>query len=422
MRPQPLAPPISAAVGPVTLGDIFLVFLRAGCLGFGGFMSLIAVVENLIVERRKLIKHEEVLDAISLASLLPGPQAVNVCAWCGHKLRGVRGAIVACVAVILPSFVLMLVLSQLYAQYGQLDVVARIFHGIVPAVAAVIVSVVWRMAKQTVKGPTEVVLVGVAAFTLLATSLSLFGIPKTAQLYVTFAIVIAYGFVGAKLFGAPAAAAAPAARKPLPLAKFAWTLAMAAVLITLGLVHPALDPNSNLNLASTFSGLSLMLFGGGYVIIPMIQHLVVDGFHWVTTKEFIDCIAISQVMPGPILICAAFIGFKVSGFAGALIATIAIFAPSAIVMVVASQALDHFKKSTVAKAVMRGIRCGVIGMILVAAFVVLRTSLPADLTQVRAVWPSLLLFAGALFALVRFEIDIVWVVPISGAIGYFLYA
>src|SRR6185436_20388431 len=92
----------------ISYGSLFLTFLKAGCLGFGGFMSLISVVENILVEKKKLMTSEEMLDGISLASLLPGPQAVNVVAYSGNRLRGTWGAVIAAVAVVLPSFILML--------------------------------------------------------------------------------------------------------------------------------------------------------------------------------------------------------------------------------------------------------------------------------------------------------------------------
>ncbi|MBA3649261.1 MAG: chromate efflux transporter [Chitinophagales bacterium] len=416
--PDTLAVETPAEQKSISLSYIFLTFLKAGCLGFGGFMSLISVVESTVVKKKKLLKPEDMLDGISLASLLPGPQAVNVVAYAGNKLKGTKGAITAAVAVIIPSFILMVLLSYLYSKYGQLSQVTRFFHGFIPAIAAVILSVVWRMAKQTVKGWKEAGLV-IISFLLL------FFAPKEYQLYITFSIVILFGFIGYFLFNdkTKQPETVITVQHKFPLAKVGITLLFAAVLIALGLSHPALDKNSYGNLVTTFSGLSLMLFGGGYVIIPMIQHQIVDGFHWLNKNEFVDCIAFSQIMPGPILIAAAFIGYKVKGFLGALLSTIAIFGPPAVLMVVASQALDYFKKSTAAKAVMRGIRCGVIGMILIAVYVILNAPPPRGINwhNIQEIWPTVIIFAGALLALFRFNLDVVYIIPTAGLIGYFLY-
>src|SRR5690349_4281028 len=102
-------------------------------------MSLISVVESILVRKLNLLKPEDMIDGISLANLLPGPQAVNVVAYSGNKLKGTWGAVIAAVAVIIPSFILMMVLSVLYQQYGNLPEVKRFFSGFVPAVIAVIV-------------------------------------------------------------------------------------------------------------------------------------------------------------------------------------------------------------------------------------------------------------------------------------------
>jgi chromate transporter len=396
----------------VSLSYIFITFLKAGCLGFGGFMSLISVVESMIVKKRQLLTAEEMLDGISLASLLPGPQAVNVVAYTGNKLKGTSGAIAASIAVVLPSFLLMTLLSYLYGKYGDIPEVKRFFSGFVPAVAAVIISVAYRMAKQNVKGRIEVVLVLLAIAGLIL-------IPKEFRLYITFLLVILFGLIGYFFFlDRKALSMAPKIARPkFPIITTGSALLMVALLI-IGLYLPVNDPKTLFNLVKTFSGLSVMLFGGGYVIIPIMQHHVVEVFQWLTHQAFKDGIAFSQVMPGPILIASAFIGFQVKGFIGALLSTIAIFTPPAILMVIASKAMEYFKKSITAKAIMRGIRCGVIGMIFFAAWELAKM---ADYSSVSAIWPSLLIFSAALFALIKYNVDVVYIIPTAGLIGYFLY-
>jgi chromate transporter len=369
------------------------------------------------VKKKKLMTSEEMLDGISLASLLPGPQAVNVVAYAGNKLKGTRGAILASFAVILPSFILMIVLSILYRQYGELTEVKQFFKGFIPAVAAVIVSVAWRMAKQNIKGGIEITLLLTAVATLVF-------IPKDLRLYVTFLLVIVFGIIGYYFFfDKKAISEIPSlSESKFPLAKTLFVLLMVAVLIFL-LYIPIAEKkyNSYYNLVKTFGGLSVMLFGGGYVIIPIMQHHVVEVFQWLTPQSFKDGIAFSQVMPGPILIAAAFIGFQAKGFFGALLSTVAIFTPPAIVMVVASQAMDFFKKSAAAKAIMKGIRCGVIGMIFFAAYELAKLAIPSADIQISQLWPSILIFAVSLFVLIRYNIDVVFIIPTAGLVGYFLY-
>ena len=397
----------------ISYTDLFLTFLKAGCLGFGGFMSLISVVESILVEKRKLLTREDMLDGISLASLLPGPQAVNVVAYAGNKLKGTWGSLIAGVAVVLPSFLLMIVLSMLYVKFGKNPMVMQFFKGFVPAVIAVIVAVAWRMAKQNIKGIPEALLMALAIFTLIF-------IPKDYRLHSTFLLVLICGVIGYMIFlDKKTAPKKLDATGKFPYVKAILTGIMVVILIA-GLYYPVApeDYRSLFNLTKTFSGLSVMLFGGGYVIIPIMSHHVVEVFGWLDKLSFNDGIAFSQVMPGPILIATAFIGYQVKGFMGALFSTVAIFAPPAIVMVVASQAMEYFKKSARAKAIMKGIRCGVIGMIFFAAY---ELGLKTDHATWAAIWPSILIFTASLFALIRYNVDVVYIIPTAGLIGFFLY-
>lgn len=421
--PGPRSAPAHLAEG-TDLASLFRAFLRAGCLGFGGFASLMAMLETVLVKQRKLLTSEQVLNGVSLASLLPGPQAVNVAAYCGYLLRGWRGAWTAGIAVVLPSFALMVALAALYQRYGELDGVARLFRGFVPAVAAVIASVVWRLAGKSLATRAEILIASLAGLVLAVAAFGLFGFPRAGQLPLTFGVVAAAGVAGWMLYARGPAAAAANVSPPktrFPAVKVVVTVACAVLLAAIGLARPAEDPRGLASIATTFSGLSVMLFGGGYVFVPMMQHEIVDVLGWVGAREFVDGVALSQVMPGPILVAAAFFGWMIAGFGGALVGTFAVFTPPAVIMVVASQAMEHVRRSRAALASMRGIRAAVVGMIAVAAVVVAKNAVPNGFGDVRTLAVAAFLFAGALVALLRFRIDVAWVVPASGAIGWFLF-
>ena len=136
--------------------SLFWTFLKIGSTAFGGFMALIAVVQNYLVDREKLLTDEEMLDGISLATVLPGPVAVNVVAYAGYKIRGIPGAAVCAVAVILPSFFLILGLSYAYFTWGDIPAVNNLFQGFLPAVAAIIAATAINMGRKALSGFSEI--------------------------------------------------------------------------------------------------------------------------------------------------------------------------------------------------------------------------------------------------------------------------
>jgi chromate transporter len=429
MRDSVLAP--TATTERMSLGVLFWTFLKIGSVAFGGFMALISVVADTIVEKHQLLKQEDMLDCISLANLLPGPQGVNCVAYVGYRLRGGLGALVSAVGVLLPTFVLMVVLTGLYMAYAsKVAVLSNLFIGFIPAVAAVIVSVVHRMAKNILQGQREILLTILAALVLLVA-------PRALRLYITLSIVGSFGLAGYALFRSPTVYLLTRQAR-LPWACLLGTLAILGLLVVAFLAHPPLAPRGLAQLALTLSGLSLLLFGGGYVFIPMMQDVMVTHYGWLTTQQFLDGVALSQVTPGPILVIATFIAQKVmmdqyglpGGLLGAVVGTVSIFTPPAVLMITASMALDYIKHSPGMQAALRGIRCGVLGLLIVAALVILSTSLPtwpASLSihaltgYLRALWPTVAIFVATLVALVKYNLDLVWIIPAAGLLGLLLY-
>src|SRR5581483_4993102 len=383
---------------------LFLDFLKIGATAFGGFMALISVVQHQIVDRRNLLSQREMLDGISLATILPGPVAVNVVAYTGYKVRGTLGAIVSAVAVILPAFVLIVFLSYAYFRWGQLPAVSKAFMGFVPAVTAVIVHAAWGMARKAKLGPPELAIAAVA-FLALAVK---------GGFYVTLIVVAASGLAGWLLFSRGQAASRPGAGRRSHTAKprHAKLLSLDAPVLAAAAML-AFDTGVATKLFFTLAGMSVLLFGGGFVFIPLIEQIVVHEHLWLTHQEFVDAIALGQVTPGPILISAAFIGYKLMGLAGAAIATVAIFLPPAVLMILGTKALARVREALTVQAALRGIRAGVIGMVAAAAWSVGSTAAMG--------WQSALIFVAVLAALFRFRIDVAWVIPSAGLIGLMLY-
>jgi len=397
---------------PPSLWALFWIFLKIGSTAFGGFMALISVVQNYLVDRKKLLTDEEMLDGISLATILPGPVAVNVVAYAGYKIRGLAGAVVCAVAVILPSFFLILFLSYAYFTWGDMPAVDSVFKGFLPAVAAVIVATVINMGKKSLTGFNELSIAAVAVLVLIL----------IGGFYSTLAIIVCAGLAGLLLFNRgesvtqvkndePSLNLSDSSSKRLPIIMLVF-LALSALLVS----TPYMSSDAFIagKLLATFSGMSLLLFGGGFVFIPLMQESVVETYNWITHQEFIDAIAMGQITPGPILISATFIGYKVAGVFGATMATVGIFTPPAMLMLVCTHYLQLLKESVYLKAILKGIRCAVIGMILAAAYFV---SMSTEINMVTSG-----IFLLSIIALIKFKLEVVWIIPTSGLIGFIAFS
>lgn len=383
---------------PPSLASLGALFLRIGCTSFGGYMAMVSVMQNAVVARRKLLTDQDVLDGVTLASILPGPIALNTVAYVGYRVRGAAGACVCMCAALLPAFLCMVALAALYFRLGHLPQVDRVFMGIIPAVAAVVLAAGWRMCRTTVRGWREAVLAGAAVVLVLS----------FRGLLVTLAVVVAAALAGRLWFREAGTAPTSAPSAPSSPGKAGFLFATPLVLVPLFAGHAGVAAR----LFGAFAGISLLMFGGGYVSIPVLQHAVVDTYGWVTAREFADAMALTQLTPGPVLIGAAFIGLKAGGLAGAFAATVGVFAPTALLTVACAHKLQRWYASAAVRSALRGVRAAGAGMVIAAAFTIGKMAAPA--------WSSPVLFLLACLLLLRWRVEAFWVVPLCGAIGYFL--
>jgi chromate transporter len=389
---------------PIQKGSLFylfVTFLRIGATSWGGFMALISMIQKKLVEKDEHLSGAKVMEGISLASVLPGPMAVNVVSFVGYTLRGWTGALVCVIAVLLPSFLLMLVLSHLYLMYGNIPAMTHFFSGILPAVAAVIISVAISLGQKSVKDLPQTVI------TIVALGLTFF-----SKSYLTsLSILAVFGLFGYfyyyKTSDIPVQPQAPQSKSRQNLL---WLLVPA---LALSLFVILVNRDSHLYLHKsilfTFTGMSLSQFGGGYVIIPTMQKIVVDGMKWISDKEFVDAVAMGQITPGPIFISATFIGYKLAGFWGALNATISIFFPSSILTILCAKFFIKISSSNQVVAIFKALRPAIIGMIASAALTILFNN--------GVKWFSMAILVISLLALIRYKIDAVYIIPVAGLIG-----
>jgi chromate transporter len=168
-----------------------------------------------------------------------------------------------------------------------------------------------------------------------------------------------------------------------------------------------------LRLALVFGKIGAVVFGGGFVMIPFIQREVVQHYGWLTQQQFVDAIALGQITPGPILISATFIGYKVQGLTGAVVATLAVFLPSFLMTALAARQMMRLRRNPRVAGFIRGVLPAVVAMLLVAAVTIARSTVWLD-------WRFLLLVVAALILLVRYKVDAVYVVVGSGIAGFLL--
>lgn len=388
-----------------SLSYIFFTFLKLGATAFGGYMSLVAIVQKQLVEVDKKLKEEDLLDGISLTSVLPGPVAVNTIAYVGYQLRGVPGAIAAFAGIILPSFFLVIFLSWLYFSYGNIPAVKNVFSGITPAITALIVTVAIGMTRKTIKLPAQWTICLLAALLLIL----------VGGFAVTFLLIVVSGIAGAFLFRQSPEQALPGDEKIHFENKQLVISGVVLLLLLCTLLWGGQYPGApkDVQILSTFSGISLTLFGGGYVVIPALHELFVENLNWLTSAEFADGIAIGQITPGPIFVTATFIGYKVAGVVGAFLATVAIFTPPAILTVLLSRFVKILNQSSVVKAAMKGVRAAVIGMIFASAITIGQTITPSVV--------SAIIFAAIFIISLKYTISPVYLIIASGVAGFILF-
>ncbi len=389
-------------VAAVTYGYIFRTFLKIGATTFGGFMALIAVVQRQVCEIDRRLPEEELLDGISLASVLPGPVAFNVVVYVGYKLRGIGGAAIAFIAILIPSFLLILLLSFLYFTYGQTPVVRKIFETILPVVTGLIAAVGYTMCRKQISTKIQWLIFIVAFLAIIFIKGYL----------TTLCVIIGGGLCGWLYFRSRKKKVDSGntllyTHSRSLIATSLFFVSMLAVFI-IGL-HFIKNTTIPVQIASVFSGMSLTLFGGGYVVIPTLYEMFVEDLHWLSPSEFTDGIAIGQMTPGPIFISASFIGYKVGGILGSGIATGSFFLPPALLMLISARFLEWLKQSEKVKAVFKGIRPAVIGMIF--------ASVPVIGKMISINWISLIIFVVTIFLTIKYKLSPIYLILAAGCIG-----
>jgi len=344
--------------------DIAGSLFKLGATSYGG-PAIMGIMQAELQEKRKWVSKERFLEGLSVANMLPGATATQLGIFLGYARGGWWGGLVGGLCFVTPAFVIMLALTMAYASVGVTPIARGALYGLGPVVLALFGLAVYRLGRSAAGTVTEMAIGVAAALASAGTSLGI------------VAILILAGCAGL-LFLQP--------KKPGIQMR---ALASALILVVLSApwwLNPAgfawsgtarvPDPRSLLDIGAYFLKVGAFTIGGGLTMIAFIQDQVVGQFGWLTPREFIDGLALGQLTPGPVLMIAAYVGFKVAGVAGAAVAAVAAFLPSFVIMLVILPALDRVRQLAWMRAVMKGMGPAAIGVLAVSLVRLAPAALP----------------------------------------------
>lgn len=369
--------------------ELATLYFRLGLTSFGGPAAHIAMMEDEVVTRRKWLTRETFVDLIGATNLIPGPNSTEMAIHVGFMRAGIAGLIAAGASFILPSAVATGIVAWLYFRYGSLPQVIPLLQGIKPAVVAIIAAAGYRLGKTATKKRAD--LIAIAAVVFVA---SLLGVDQIFALF-------AGGIFGGLWI--------------LYRHRLKSAAAMLAPLIgevTSGVSSAAVRAVGGISLFSLFIGflkVGAVLYGGGYVLIALLQNQIVNGLGWITQKQLIDAIAVGQFTPGPVLSAATFIGYQIHGLSGAVIATIAIFLPSFVFVAVVNPYIPKLRKSRFFSVFLDAVNASSVALIAAVA-VQFGVTILSDWLQI-----AILIIAG--YLAFRSKINSAWLVAGGGIAG-----
>lgn len=335
-----------------SVGAIFRLALFYGVAGFGGGYSVLAQLRRDLVDRRRWLDAEGFLVLAELSKSLPGTPATNLLALLGQRVGGVRGGVVAAAGFLIPSTVLMIACGAAYSLVRAAAGLSVFFDGMNAAMVGIVGAVTLDLGRHALRSRRDVALAVLAAL-LLATRIV--SEPALAG------AALAVGAVRGSLATPPAP---PSQKRSEPPPSLHGVLAWAMPKVLLGGAGLGILAA----LTRVFVPIGVMTFGGGLAMIPAIEHMVVIDAGWLDPKAFADAIALGQITPGPVAICATFIGYRVGGIAGAVVATIAMFAPATALALAAGHSVERFRSSPLIEGALAMLAPAVIGMLGAATF------------------------------------------------------
>src|SRR5438105_12968374 len=369
------------------LREVAAVFLKLGFIAFGGPAAHIALMRQEVVQRRRWLGEQEFLDLLGASNLIPGPTSTELAIYLGYHRAGRAGLVLAGLLFILPAMVIVLVFAWAYVQFGATPQAGALLYGIKPVIVAVSVQALYRLLRSAV---------------------------KTWRLGLVVVLTITMYFAGLNplvpLFGLAILVMLVENRTRL------GALSQSAVLL---LPAAALEQTSPAGfslvvLFITFLKIGATLYGSGYVLLAFLHDDFVNRLGWLTDQQLLDAIAVGQFTPGPVFTTATFIGYIVGGWAGAVVATVAVFLPSFVFVAVVYPLVPRLRASTWTSAFLDGANAAAVGLMAAVAWQLGTSSIVDPLTTVLALVAALLMIA--------FRLNSAWLVLGGGAVGLIAFA
>jgi len=344
----------ASATSASASNDIATTLFRLGATSYGG-PAIMGFMQAELQERRKWVSKERFLEGLAVANMVPGATATQLGIFLAYARGGWWGGLLGGLAFVVPAFVIMLALTIAYATLGVTPLARSALYGLGPVVIGLFAIALYRLGKTAASSVPEAIVGIVAAVASATTRLGI------------VAILVLAGVAGLGVFyrgKARARVRTMAALVFLAVLSLAWW-ASTAVSVSAGAGWTP-NPKSLLDVGLYFLKVGAFTIGGGLTMIAFIQDQVVGQFGWMTPREFVDGLALGQLTPGPVLMIAAYVGYKLAGVAGAAVAATAAFLPSFVIMLSLLPVLDRVRQLAWVKAVMKGMGPAVIGVLVVS--------------------------------------------------------
>jgi chromate transporter len=377
------------------------VFARLGVIAFGGPAAHIAMMDDEIVKRRQWMDRERLLDLLGITQLIPGPNSTELAIHIGYDRAGWKGLLVAGISFILPAMLIVWALAAIYGRYQTVPQVEWLLYGIKPVIMAVVLQAVWQLGKKAAKSvPT-----------------TLAGVLAIAAYFVGLNEILVLVLLGCAvmLLTRWQAQGNPSGIVLLPLSgSFLGTFAETRFVETRQVTPIATFVGwSSVGWPKVFWAflkIGSVLYGSGYVLLAFLQRDLVERNHWLTSQQLLDAVAIGQLTPGPVLTTATFIGYLLAGNAGAIAATIGIFLPAFVLVLIVHPWVPKLRASPWARGFLDGVNAASLGLMAGVAWTLGQAALVDGVTVGLAV-------AGAI-AVFRFKINTAGLVLAGALVGF----